>query len=94
MIDINTTSRPRDWRETTLRRSRSNTESEDATEFADDSPDVQNTPTSDRGAVQKTEPNNISQGQQPIQELDTEELPRRSQRTSKFPKRFDVYKLY
>ena len=93
-VDINTTPRPPDWRETTLRRSRSNTESEDVTEFADDSPDIQNTPTTDRGAAQQSEPNNISQEQQPIQELDTEGLPRRSQRTRKFPKRFDDYKLY
>ena len=77
-----------------LRRSRSNTESEDATEFADGSPAIQDTPTSDWGAVQQSIPNNISQEQQPIQELDTEELPRRSQRTRKFPKRFDDYKLY
>ena len=94
LVDINTTPRPPDWRETTLRRSRSNTESEDVTEFADDSPDIQNTPTTDRGAAQQSEPNNISQEQQPIQELDTEGLPRRSQRTRKFPKRFDDYKLY
>ena len=94
LVDINTTPRPPDWRERTLRRSRSNTESEDVTEFADDSPDIQNTPTTDRGAAQQSEPNNISQEQQPIQELDTEGLPRRSQRTRKFPKRFDDYKLY
>ena len=82
-------SQPRDWRETTLQRSSSNTESEDATDFADGSSDIQNTPISSRGAVQQSKANNIPQEQQPIQETDTEELPRRSQRTRKFPKRLD-----